>query len=83
MRIVAIIYWLQLFICPTIICGIAGFFITKSFSVTGVIVGAVLGIIAAEYVRRKIGLDTFFAGIYGSKPILDKMDENKKKEEER
>jgi hypothetical protein len=78
MWIVTILYWLQLFICPVLICGISGFFITKDLPVVALIIGVVIGVVAAEYVRRKIGLDTFFAGIYGSKQINDKLDEKKK-----
>ncbi|HEV7779931.1 MAG TPA: hypothetical protein VGO58_01630 [Chitinophagaceae bacterium] len=81
MWIVTIIYWLQLFLCPAIICGAAGSLIEKQVSIFALILGAVIGIVAAEYVRKKIGLDIFFAGIHGSKQILEKLDENKKKNE--
>jgi hypothetical protein len=42
-----------------------------------VIAGAVAGIILAEYIRRKIGLEIFFARIYGS----NQMDEKRKKKD--
>jgi len=74
MWIVSILYWLQLFLCPTIICGVVGSLLTKEISVVSLVIGAVLGIVAAEYVRRKIGLSTFFGGIYGSGEIIKKLD---------
>ena len=75
MWIVTILYWLQLFLCPTLIVGIVGSLITRDFSIVGFSIGGIIGIVAAEYVRGKIGLSTFFAGIYGSGEIIKKLDE--------
>lgn len=41
------------------------------------IIGAVTGIILAEYIRRKIGLDTFFARIYGPNEMDEKLKKKK------
>lgn len=78
MWLVNIIFWLQAFLCPFLILVILGFFITKDISVVALVIGGVLGIILAEYIRRKIGLDVFFARIYGPNSMDEKF--NKKKE---
>ena len=41
------------------------------------IAGGVIGIVFAEYIRQKIGLDIFFARIYGT----NQMDERIKKKD--
>ncbi len=78
MWFVNIVFWLQAFLCPFLISGIVGFAITKNISVVALIIGGVLGVILAEYIRRKIGLDVFFARIYGPNSMDEKF--NKKKE---
>lgn len=75
MWLVTIIYWLQAFLCPFVICGIAGYFITDNISIVALVIGGITGIILAEYIRRRIGLSTFFARIYGP----NEMDEKWKK----
>jgi hypothetical protein len=75
MWIVTVLYWLQLFLCPTLIAGIVISVLTKDLSVAGFVIGGIFGIVAAEYVRRKIGLSTFFAGIYDTGEIIKKLDE--------
>lgn len=72
------IFWLQAFLCPVILCGLIGFFITSDISIPALIIGAVVGIILAEYMRRKFGLDSFFGRIYGP----NKMDEKLKKKKD-
>jgi hypothetical protein len=46
----------------------------SAFAIVLAGIGLVTGIITAEYIRRKIGLETFFARIYGP----NEMDEKKK-----
>lgn len=75
MWLVTIIFWLQAFICPVIICGLIGFAITSDISIPALIIGAVAGIILAEYIRRNIGLSSFFGRIYGP----NDWDERRKK----
>lgn len=79
MWLVTIIYWLQAFLCPVIILGLTGIFIGNRdllYILTGI--GAVTGIILAEYIRRRIGLDVFFARIYGPNSIDEKLKKKKK-----
>ena len=76
MRLVNFIYWLQAFLCPVILFGLIGFLITSDISVVALIIGAIAGIILAEYIRRKIGLSTFFGRIYGSNEIDEKRKKN-------
>ena len=74
MWLVTIIFWLQAFVAPVILLGLIGFVIgDNSILSILLIIGAVTGIILAEYIRRKIGLDTFFARIYGPNQIDDKF----------
>ena len=49
----------------------------NSFFIPLLVVGAVTGVILAEYIRRKIGLEIFFARIYGQ----NEMDEKLKKKD--
>lgn len=75
MWFVNIFYWLQAFICPVILLGLIALGIgspEKTFIIL-LSAGGVLGIILAEFIRRKIGLSTFFARIYGS----NEMDKKK------
>lgn len=75
MWLVKIIYWVQAFLCPVILCGLIGFLITSDISIVALIIGTIAGIILAEYIRRKIGLYSFFGRIYGP----NEMDEKFKK----
>jgi hypothetical protein len=78
MWFVRILFWLQAFAAPVILFGLIGLWI-DSIDVLIVLltIGAVSGIIVAEYIRRKIGLETFFARIYGP----NEMDEKLKKKD--
>ena len=78
MWLVSIVYWLQAFAAPVILFGLIGLAIgdeTVFYVLTGI--GVVAGIVVAEYIRRKIGLATFFTRIYGPNQMDDKI--NKKK----
>jgi len=37
------------------------------------VIGGVIGIVLAEYIRRKIGLSTFFSRIYGPNEMDEKF----------
>lgn len=66
MWLVTIGFWLQAFAAPVILFGLTGLAIgneTAFYVLLGT--GILTGIIVAEYIRRKIGLDTFFSRIYG------------------
>lgn len=71
-------FWLQAFAAPVILFAGIGLWI-GSLDIIKIllIAGAVTGIILAEYIRRKIGLETFFARIYGP----NEMDEKYKKKD--
>jgi hypothetical protein len=77
--------WLQAFAAPAIFfAAIALFVYSKAEKYAGIaigllIVGGIAGIIVAEYIRRKIGLDTFFGRLYGSSGTEEK---NKAKDKE-
>ena len=78
MWLVTIIFWLQAFVAPVILLGLIGFVIgDNSLLSILLIIGAVTGIILAEYIRRKIGLDTFFARIYGPNQMDEKLKKKK------
>lgn len=64
-----VIYWLQIFIVPVIIMGLIAIFTysTRSrLAIALVVIGVLLGICFAEYVRRKYGLEKFFARLYSN-----------------
>jgi hypothetical protein len=74
MWLVTIIYWLQAFVAPVILFGIIGFAIgNESLFFVLLTIGAIAGVILAEYIRRKIGLDTFFGRIYGPNEMDEKL----------
>ena len=77
-RIINTIYWLQAFAAPVILFGLAGLLInSERIFIPLLIIGGVAGIAVAEYIRRKIGLETFFARIYGPNE-MDKKFKKKK-----
>ncbi len=73
MWFVTVVYWLQAFFCPFLICGAIGVWIESDISIISLIIGAVLGVILAECIRRKIGLDVFFGRIYGPNEMDEKL----------
>ncbi|MBM3415600.1 MAG: hypothetical protein FJY20_03960 [Bacteroidetes bacterium] len=76
MWIVTVVFRLQAFVAPVNLFGAIGFVIGhETFFYLLLIVGVITGIIVAEYIRRKTGLDTFFGRIYG----LNEMDEKFKR----
>jgi hypothetical protein len=78
MWFISAIYWLQAFASPVILFGLIGL-CTGSVDLVIIllIIGAVGGIILAEYIRRKIGLETFFARIYGPNEMDEKLKKKK------
>lgn len=76
MWLVTLVFWLQAFAAPVILFGLIGFALGNETAFYVLLAAGILtGIMVAEYIRRKIGLDTFFARIYGP----NKMDEKSKK----
>lgn len=76
-----IIYWLQAFASPVIIFAIIGIATNnkKAFIIL-LAIGIIAGIIAAEYIRRKIGLSKFFSRLYSTSTIES---EQKKKDQDK
>jgi hypothetical protein len=77
MWFVNIFFWLQAFASPVILSGLLILAVQPSEGMIRLILvaGAVLGIVLAEYIRRKIGLSVFFGRIYGPNE-MDKKKEN-------
>jgi hypothetical protein len=68
---IAILYWLQLFAAPLILFGVISLIIysrteNKIFALIVLSTGFLVGIFLAEFIRRKYGLEKFFANLYGS-----------------
>ncbi len=79
MWLVNFLFWLQAFISPVILMGIAGLAIGKEMLLYILLfVGAIAGIIIAEYIRRRIGLSVFFSRIYGPNEMDRKKGNGKK-----
>ncbi len=79
MWFVTILFWLQAFIGPVILFGLIGLATgNENLLYILLVIGAIGGVILAEYIRRRFGLDTFFARIYGP----NKMDEKLKKKKQ-
>jgi uncharacterized membrane protein len=77
--LIKIIFWLQAFAAPIIVFGVIAFLIynkTTNASIAILIfsVGIVTGIILAEFIRRKYGLENFFAVIHGSDGSDEKVE---------
>ena len=70
-RFVRILYWLQVFAAPVILFGLISllFYSKTENKIVAIIflsVGFLGGIFLAEFIRRKYGLEKFFANLYGS-----------------
>ncbi len=80
MWFVQIIFWFQAFLAPVFLFGLIGLaFDSKNVLIGMIIIGTLIGIILAEYIRRKIGLDVFFARIYGPNEMDEKLKKRKNK----
>jgi hypothetical protein len=78
--LVQIIFWLQAFVAPVIALGLTGLAVgSQRLFVPLLVIGGVIGVIVAEYIRRKIGLDTFFGRIYGPNEMDGKIKKKKSK----
>jgi len=68
--IITIGFWLHAFAIPFLICSLCAFIIysdygNKLFAIVIWGIGITAGILLAEFIRRKYGLDNFFSKIYG------------------
>jgi energy-converting hydrogenase Eha subunit A len=78
MWFIRIIYWLHAFAAPVIFFGMLALWIDSiDFFIPLLIIGAVTGVIVAEYIRIKIGLEIFFARIYGPNEMDEKLKKKK------
>jgi len=68
--LINIIYWLGIFISPAAIFCFVALWLYSNHTIGLVIAiaigiaGVALGIVLAEYVRKKYGLQNFFGGVY-------------------
>ena len=82
--LVQAIFWLQAFAAPVLVSGAIAFFVyannenNKWLPITILVTGVIAGIWLAEFIRRKYGLDTFFARIYGPNKMDEKLKDTKK-----
>ena len=73
MWLIRFLYWLHAFISPIILLGFIGIVIGKENLLYGLLVaGAIAGVIFAERIRRKFGLENFFGRISGSNTVVEK-----------
>ena len=81
MFFINLIYWLWLFIITAGLWGFIGFWLFKKSSenlaylIIVSIIGVVLGVLLAEHVRKKYGLDNFFGRLI-STPDMDAFDKD-------
>lgn len=77
MWLVRIIFWLQAFISPAVFFTLLALWMYSNgeqYAVPAIVLlatGIITGVIVAEYIRRKYGLENFFGRTYGT----DKEDE--------
>ncbi len=68
------IFWFQAFAAPIIIMFLIALAIGRgSLFIPFLIAGGIMGIVLAEYIRCRFGLETFFARIYGPNKMDDKL----------
>jgi hypothetical protein len=65
------LYWLQLFAAPLVLFGVISLIVyskneNRIFALILLVLGFLSGIFLAEFIRRRYGLEKFFAGLYGS-----------------
>ena len=69
--LIRMLYWLQAFAAPVIFFGFVAILVysktqNKTIAIVLLATGFLGGIFLAEFIRRRYGLEDFFAGIYGS-----------------
>ena len=82
MWIIRILFWLQAFAGPVLVFGFLVFVVynkgepNKGIAIAWLVTSAIAGILLAEWIRRKYGLETFFGRIYGPNE-MDQQDKEK------
>jgi len=71
------LYWLQVFAAPVVLFGVISLMVyskteNKIVALIFLSVGFLGGIFLAEFIRRKYGLEKFFANLLGSMEIKDR-----------
>jgi hypothetical protein len=71
---IRMLYWLQAFVASVIFFGLVALLIyskteNKTIALFLLSIGFLGGIFLAEFIRRRYGLEDFFAGIHGSSRI--------------
>lgn len=85
--LVNIFFWVWLFIVPTAILGFLSFVVYKRstdnlfFSIILLLIGVILGIALAEYIRKKYGLDIFFGKLLSTPELDDDNPRDNRKED--
>ncbi len=70
-----IVFWLQAFAAPFLLFGLLSIFVyddgkhNKGLAIVLLVSGVVAGTFLAEWIRRKYGLEAFFANIYNSNDL--------------
>ena len=83
MWFIRMIYWLQAFAAPALLFGLIALWVYSGNEKNGfpalvlLILGVIAGIAVAEYIRRKIGLETFFGRLYGPSEMDEKLKRQK------
>lgn len=78
MWFINLIYWFHAFLSPVLLFGLIGLGIgSEKIIFILLAIGGVIGILLAEYIRRKIGLDMFFSRIYGPNEMDEKLKRKK------
>lgn len=78
MWFINLIYWFHAFLSPVLLFGLIGLAIgSEKLVFILLVIGGIIGIVLAEYIRRKIGLDTFFSRIYGPNEMDEKLKRKK------
>jgi ABC-type phosphate transport system permease subunit len=72
------LYWLQVFAAPVVLFGLIALIVysttdNKIVTLIFLPIGFLGGIFLAEFIRRKYGLEKFFANLYGSAEIKDRL----------
>lgn len=84
--LVAFIKWIKIFLAPTLLFGFIGFAVNYNannitIAILGyliIIIGLVVGVLLAEYVRKKHGIIEFDSRIYSSDDVGNCTDYKKK-----
>jgi len=77
--LISCFYWIQVFAAPFLIFGIIALIIYSNYYKNEPLayillgVGVIIGIIFAEFVRKKYGYDVFFSKVFGSADIDEKI----------